>query len=335
MQPIASEHEPSPAEQELHVELRSAWHAYVDALVPHRPALFEYCRRLTGSIWDAEDLAQDTLVRAFGRWGVTSPEIRDPRAYLLRTASNVWIDSLRRRVKEPLPMADPDEATAPASVAVPSDEVRIAGARLIERLSPRQRAAIVLKEVFDMTLEEIAELLATTVGTVKSALHRGRSRLREAEDPSSKRRSAPSPQLLDRFVERYEAEDVDGLVALMLDGGSAENVGNSFHIGKDPEHGTPRFLHAVVHGHAEWPAEYRSTTQRLQRVDFEGEPVLLALVSRGGRESLQSVFRFDEEDGRIARIRSYGFCPETIHAVAASLGLRARTGLYRAPEPLA
>jgi RNA polymerase sigma-70 factor (ECF subfamily) len=49
--------------------LCTAWHLYVDALVPVRPALHGYCRRLTGNLWDAEDLVQDTLVRAFAQWG--------------------------------------------------------------------------------------------------------------------------------------------------------------------------------------------------------------------------------------------------------------------------
>ena len=81
----------------LRGDLRTDWHRYVDALVPLRPALYGYCRRLTGTVWEAEDLAQDTLVRAFARWGVTNPKIRNPRAYLLRTATNVWIDLQRRR----------------------------------------------------------------------------------------------------------------------------------------------------------------------------------------------------------------------------------------------
>ena len=78
-------------------DLRTDWHRYVASLVPLRPALYGYCRRLTGTVWDAEDLVQDTLVRAFGQWGVTRPVIRNPRAYLLRTATNVWIDLQRRR----------------------------------------------------------------------------------------------------------------------------------------------------------------------------------------------------------------------------------------------
>jgi RNA polymerase sigma-70 factor (ECF subfamily) len=62
--------------------------------------------------------------------------------------------------------------------------------------------------MFDMSLEEIAELLATTPGAVKSALHRGRDRLREADDAAS-RRPMPSPELLDRWIERYRAKDLN------------------------------------------------------------------------------------------------------------------------------
>jgi RNA polymerase sigma-70 factor, ECF subfamily len=314
-------------------DLRAIWHRYVDMLAPLRPALHGYCRRLAGNLWDAEDLAQDALLRAFGQWSVTSPAIRNPRAYLLRTATNVWIDTLRRREAEArAPLGDPaDPATAASPDA--SLQLRDAAARLLERLSPQERAAIVLKEVFDMTLEEIADLLATTTGAVKSALHRGRERLEQGGDAQARRRRAPSPELLDRFVERYEAKDVDGLVALLLDGASAENVGNSFHVGKDPLRGTPHFLHKVVHGHDEWPEVFRPDAVRLERVDFEGEPILLSLATRRGREALEVVFRFEAEDGRIARIRAYGFCPETIRAVGDALGRRVRTGLYRAPTP--
>jgi hypothetical protein len=59
----------------------------------------------------------------------------------------------------------------------------------------------------------------------------------------------------------------------------------------------------------------------------------VGLVVRRGREALEQVLRFDERDGRIARLRGYAFCPETIREVGAALGLRVRTGLYRHPTP--
>lgn len=318
----------------LRSDLCTAWHRYVDLLVPLRPALHGYCRRLTGNVWDAEDLVQDTLLRAFGHWGVTYPAIRDPRAYLLRTATNVWIDTLRRREAEARAMERPDDVPASGTNPETSSEVREAGSRLLHRLSPQERAAVVLKEVFDMTLEEIATLLATTTGAVKAALHRGRDRLREPERAAASRRPVPSPELLDRFIERYNARDVAGVVALMLDGGSAENVGNSVHVGRDDSsEGTPAFLYKVVHGHDEWPPQTRPDSVRIERADFEGEPILLMLATRWGSEALEVVFRFEEQEGRIARIRAYGFCPETIRAVGETLGIRVLTGLYRAPTP--
>jgi RNA polymerase sigma-70 factor (ECF subfamily) len=315
----------------LHDDLRSAWHRFVDELAPLRPRLHAYCRRLTGNVWDAEDLVQDALLRAFGQWGVTSPAIGNPRAYLLRIATNVWIDSLRRRAREPRAATEPEEIASSAAGPDATPELRDAGARLLQRLSPQERAAVVLKEGFDMTLDEIAELLATTTGAVKAALHRGRDRLRAAEDPPAARRPPPSEELLDRFVERCAAKDVPGLIALLLEGASAENVGNSYHVGLDPAAGVPRFLHAVVHGHPEWPDSFQHESRRIARAAFEGEPVLLAFGTRGGREALEAVLRIEEQDGRIARIRAYGFCPETMRAVGEALGVRVRTGIYRAP----
>ena len=318
----------------LRNDLRTAWHRYVDQLVPLRPALYGYCRRLAGNVWDAEDLVQDTLLRAFAHWGVTYPPIRDPRAYLLRTATNVWIDTVRRRQTEARDSsAELDRVPATAAGPETSSDVRDAGTVLLQRLSPQECAAVVLKELFDMTLDEIADLLATTAGAVKAALHRGRGRLRQPSGASAARRPRPSAQLLDRFIAAYNAKDVKGLVALMLEGGATENVGNSFHIGSDAAEGTPRFLHAVVHGHREWPPEFQREAARIERAEFEGEPIVLAFRTYRGREALESIYRFEEEDGRIARIRSYVFCPETMRAVGEALGARVRTGLYRAPTP--
>jgi RNA polymerase sigma-70 factor (ECF subfamily) len=230
-----------------------------------------------------------------------------------------------------------DPAATPATNASPavSSHVRDASARLLQRLSPQERAALVLKEVFDMKLDEIAEVLSTTTGAVKAALHRGRGRLAEPEGGVASRRPAAAAEVIDRFVERFHAEDLKGLIDLMLDSGSFENVGNSFHIGLDPEQGTPDPLRAVVYGHGEWPKglQFEGTQRRAERIAYDGEWIAAFFISRDGREALTNVMRFDELDGRIARVRSYGFCPDTIRAIADSLGVPAWTGIYRAPTP--
>jgi RNA polymerase sigma-70 factor (ECF subfamily) len=212
--------------------------------------------------------------------------------------------------------------------------LRAAGTRLLQRLSPQERAAVLLKEMFEMTLEEIAEVLATTTGAVKAALHRGRERLREPEGGAASRRPVPSAELLDRFVERYRAKDLHGLAELLLDGASVENVGEAMQFGRETfERTRLNILWHVVHGHAEWPREFQPDSVRVARGEFEGEPILLWFVTIRGRESLRAVYRFEEQDGRIARLRIYGFCPETMRALGEALGVRVVTGLYHAPEP--
>ncbi|HET9451923.1 MAG TPA: RNA polymerase sigma factor, partial [Aggregicoccus sp.] len=81
---------------ELSTTLRSSWQHFLDTYEPLRSELFRYCRYLTRSAWDAEDLTQDTLARAFVTLGQLGEAPPNPRAWLLRVASNLWIDRARR-----------------------------------------------------------------------------------------------------------------------------------------------------------------------------------------------------------------------------------------------
>src|SRR5882672_1196347 len=79
---------------------RLAWQRFVEAFEPLRPELYRYCRFLTRNAWDAEDLVQDTLARGLVTLGCLFQEIENPRAWLFRVASNLWIDRQRRRREE-------------------------------------------------------------------------------------------------------------------------------------------------------------------------------------------------------------------------------------------
>jgi RNA polymerase sigma-70 factor (ECF subfamily) len=319
-----------PEPDALRDQLRASWEAYVDLLAPIRPDLWAYCRRLTRSVWDAEDLVQDTLLRGFGHLGHLGQKVENLRAYMLRTASNTWIDGVRRRTTEERILEE--RATKPGSPPRPDEhaEMRNAGARLFHQLAPQERAAVVLKDVFELSTREIAEILATSEGAVKDALHRGRGRLRDPEG-APERRPAPSTGLVDRFVELYDAKDVDGLVDLLVEGGSAENVGFGLQYGRDAFEGTEHFLYKAVHGHDEWPESFQPEAVRLEAGVFEGEPLVLCFATRRGDEALEQVLRSEGVDGRIARLRGYAFCPDTIREIGAALGRPVRTGLYRVP----
>lgn len=76
--------------------VRASWHRFADAYEPLRGELYRYCRHLTRSPWDAEDLAQDTMSRAFASLGRLGSAPPNPRAWLFRVASNLWLDQVRR-----------------------------------------------------------------------------------------------------------------------------------------------------------------------------------------------------------------------------------------------
>ena len=311
-------------------ELRAAWHRYIDLLIPIRPALFGYCRRLTGEVWEAEDLVQETLVRAFGTLGRVHDPIRNPRAYLLRIATNVWIDKLRRRAVESKALSESDTPTS--TPAHEGGAVRDAGRVLAERLAPQERAAVILKDVFDLSLEETAEVLETTLGAVKAALHRGRNRLREPETEAPPR-NVPTRAFVDRFVELFNAEDKPGLLKLLLDTARVENVGVSTGWGYEQKTGEHSWFDGALGGHPEWPKLFRFEARHADVAIYRDEPIVLFMVTRGGDEALEVVLRLEEQDGELSKLLSYAFCPETMRAVGEELGIPVRTGIYRYPTP--
>lgn len=312
---------------EMRVAARDAWHRYLDILVPFRPELHRYCRKLTGNIWDAEDLVQDTLLKGFGTLGSVHAPIDNPRGYLVRIATNLWIDACRRRDVEHEAASQP-QPEPPRELPGASD-VRRAGQILFEKLAPQERAALVLKDVFDMTLAEIAGTLSTSVAAVKAALHRGRERIQDVARPP---RRAASPELVAKFVERLDASDLDGLLALMLDTGSIEMKGALVEVGRTQFERKGSWLWQAVHVHPDLPSDMRPPKWLNQLVLFRGEPIVLGFMPLPDGRLLQGITRFEEEDGKVARIHSYCFSPETAAEVAAELGVKTGWIPYRFPS---
>src|SRR5690606_28502632 len=261
--------------------IRGPWRRYLDALVPLRPALHRYCCGLTGNVWDGEDLVQDTLVRVFCLLGKTDAELRDPRAYLLRTATHLWIDRLRRRAREQaLRAAEPREPERLGATDGPVQgaALREAAGALLGRLAPRERAAVLLKDVFDLSLEETASILQTSVGAVKAALHRGRSRLEESEGEASAAGPHPPRALVERFVTALAARDLEALRALCSADLTVELVGGAALEGFEASRSFFEHAHFVMPqlGFGEHP--------HWRVVAYRGEPVVLGFRTLDGVE---------------------------------------------------
>ena len=310
---------------------RAAWPRYLDLVVPFRPELYRYCRGLTGNVWDAEDLVQDTLLRSFAALGNVAT-VDNLRGYLVRTASNLFIDGQRRRRVEREALASEAALAAPATQR-PSDAAgaRNAAAALIGRLGPQERAAIVLKEVFDMSLRDIAATLATSENAVKAALHRGRDKLKD--DAPARPPRAASPALVEKFVKCLDASDLDGLLALMLDTAAITMPPSLVENGRAEFSRKGSWLWHAVNVHPDLPPDMRPPKWINRIVDFHGESIVLGLMPPSHGGTLQGINRFEEEDGKIARIRSYCFTPEVTAEVGQALGLSVGGIPYRFPLP--
>src|SRR5262245_4548539 len=311
----------------LQDELQPAWNRYVDFLAPYRPDLHRYCVRLAGSLWAGEDLVQDTVVRVFAMLGKRWASIDNPRAYLSRIATNLWIDRMRRRELERVALAREMEEAARLDrhpgAASPA-EVRDAARALLERLTPRERAAVLMKDVLDLSLHETASILRTTTAAVKAALHRGRERLAAETSPAGG--IAPPRELVDRFVAAFNARDLVALKAIVSEDVRVELVGgNEMHGSADSED-------FFVHAFARFPGE--DCDPRFSIADYRGEPIVLGFRSRNGVEALNDASRLEaSDDDRVAAIRCYCWCPDTLRALADALRVPGSARPYRSPTP--
>ena len=290
-----------------------------DALVePHRRSLWRYCLRLTGSAWDAEDLTQDALLRAFAQMQMIA-QARDTRAYLFRMASNLWIDTLRRMT----PSADLDEAAGLAVAAADPWDVAAAMDAVVSLLPPRQRAVFLLVDAFEFRPAEVAVMLRISEGAVKALLHRARAALRgrttpaAAEPPSGDQRSRRI--LVDRYVDALNRRDPDALVALFDPVAVNELVGGGELTGFDA-------LRTTL---ARWAADPRSPFVAPGVVD--GRDAALVFVRTSTHEkALTGLVDFVIEGDRIVAQRWFHFSPELLEHAAAALGVPADTHGYGA-----
>lgn len=180
-----------------------------------RPRLHRYCARMVGSVLDGEDIVQDALVRALEASAPERP-VDNPEGWLFRIAHNLALDLLRRRARAP---ATEDDDGIDALAATNDEQARrdatAASLPAFMRLPPAQRGAVILFDVLDYSAEEVGAILGTTVPAVKSALQRGRGRLRElAGQPAVVMQPAlpdAERRLLQRYVDLFNARDFDAL----------------------------------------------------------------------------------------------------------------------------
>ena len=222
--------------------------AFRELVEPYRRELHLHCYRILGSLQDAEDIVQETLLAAWRGLG-DFEERASLRSWLYRIATNRCLNALRDRKRRPqeVPtmaqpptptrMAEPtwldpypdlllegiaDNAPGPESRYETRESVGLAFAVALQHLPPRQRAALVLREVLGFHTSEVAEMLETTEASVKSALQRARVTL-DQRTPAGGRERAPLPgsvrerELVGRFAVAVERGDTASVISLLTD----------------------------------------------------------------------------------------------------------------------
>ncbi|HET7885637.1 MAG TPA: sigma-70 family RNA polymerase sigma factor [Bradyrhizobium sp.] len=281
-----------------------------------RPELHRYCARLMGSVIDGEDVVQDTMARALA----ALDEIRDMpqlRPWLFRIAHNRALDLLRSRAvrrAEPIETAIEvaDEASPdPMETLMRQEAVETAVSRFAE-LPLMQRSVVILKDVLDEPLKDIAELLDLTVDAVKAHLARGRARLAEINAQAVTLAAArPVSEAVARYVALFNAQNWDGLRALLADDVRLHQSTYPLRTGS-ADVGRFFTIYATFKG------------VRLQPAWVEGREVIA--VFEPGAAAPSYFMWLEWRDGRISFIRDYRYSRYVVDDAGIALAPRRETG---------
>jgi RNA polymerase sigma-70 factor, ECF subfamily len=280
--------------------------AFLETMMQLRPLLHRYCARMTGSVMDGEDVVQEALFEAYRKLDKFD-ESRPVKPWLFRIAHNRCVDFLRRVIARDRA----DSAVVVAEEVLPTEPSDLGRAlkHLVLTLPANERACILLKDVFDYSLEEIADIVGSTTGGVKSALNRARTKL-AASTSRGKISRPPGPELTRMtrlYIERFNRRDWDGMRELIR-ADARLNVADAY-AGKVAD--APYFSNW-----GRW-----SMPRRLACGEVDGESAVIILQRGPDTWIPYPVVRLRLIGGQIQHISDYAHCPWVISS-AESISIR-------------
>lgn len=266
-----------------------------------RPKLHRYCARMTGSAIDGEDIVQDAMIRAVDALA-TVGTLDNPGGWLFRIVHNTALDFLRRHAREPF-MHPAEDLNMIAADELPEDgeEIAVVSLRTFLGLPALQRGAVILKDVLGHSIEEISSITGATPAAAKSALQRGRVRLRQlAAEPAAIGLPVLSDEVrarLTAYVNGFQTGDFDAVRQMLADDVKLDLVGKFSARGKGS---VGQYYERYAAAAEQWA--YAPGV-------VEGRPVMLVFDRRASLETPAYFVALTFEAGRVAAIYDFLFAP--------------------------
>ncbi len=292
---------------------------FEELIEPYRTELLAHCYRMLGSVHDAEDLVQDTYLRAWRARKLYDASRSSVRTWMYRIATNACLTALSSGKRRPLPSglvaeSDPLEplrraqevtwlqplpdalldAGDPARTAVDRGRLRLAFVAALQHLSARQRAVLILRDVLDFSAAETAEIIGATVISVNSSLRRARSSVKASgahPDSLSEPPATAQRAWIERYMRAFEKADVEGLKQLLADDVLMEMPPmENWFVGR---HNYARFM--------DWVFQASGTDWRLEPIRANGQPGFAAYRRIGEAYKLHTLQVFTLSPDGISR----------------------------------
>jgi RNA polymerase sigma-70 factor (ECF subfamily) len=300
-------------------------HAFTEAAERHRRELLVHCYQMLGSVQEAEDLVQETMLRAWRAYDRYDPDLASMRTWLYRIATNACLSALEGRSRRPLPSGvgqrfdDPDAAFVPgfevpwlqpipdrllgagpddpAVLAAERSGLRLAVVAALQLLPAKQRAVLILREVLDFSTAEVAMSLGMSAAAVNSALQRARATFAgpSLDAEALKEPEAAQRAVVDRYMAAFERADVAELTRMLAEEVVLEMPPMwNWYLGTADY---ARFMARVFH--------MRGCDWRALPIQANFQPAMVAYNSHGRQYTLHSLQVFSVESGVVLRTTVY------------------------------
>ncbi|MFB5089707.1 sigma-70 family RNA polymerase sigma factor [Psychrobacillus sp. PGGUH221] len=271
--------------------------------------LWNYCKYVTGSPWDGEDLYQETMIKSFGLLPQRWSEITDKKYYLFKVATNTWLDQCRKLNREIGTLDEVPEPSLDFSDRLLLEEILIS---LESNLTIKQTAAFLLLDIFKFSADEVAGIVQSTPGGVYSSVQRARRKIASLDFSESKTKIDTQSHnvTIQAYLEAFNNGDLNSMLRLFSDQAQNEAFFGFQEFSKEEmRKGSLRF---GLPGHT------------AKEIELWGKPVIIVLTNNDHSPEIHDIQTQEIENGKIVSHKSYFFRKEFILAAAEELGIKAQ-----------